>query len=126
MVNLSPEMKAIARRMKEFREKEKLSQRQIAAICKTSQATIGKIELGNAKVPVDILVRLANSFDISMDYLCGRTDKTQGELYGSKPRIMTNKSKEEMTQFLEMCFDPASPLNGKLKEAILQLMEESQ
>jgi len=34
-------------------------------------------------------------------------------------------SDKDMKQFIEMCFDPASPYNGKLKEAILQMMEES-
>ena len=29
-----------------------------------------------------------------------------------------------MQEFVEMCFDPSSPANAKLKEAVLKLLEE--
>jgi hypothetical protein len=29
-----------------------------------------------------------------------------------------------MQQFIEMCFDPKSPVNARLKETLLQMMEE--
>ena len=30
-----------------------------------------------------------------------------------------------MREFIEMCFDPASPYNAKLKDTLFKMMEES-
>ncbi len=60
---------------------------------------------------------------MSMDYLTCRTDQPQGKLYDYKPRL--NANSEDMKQFIEMCFDPASPFNSKLKNTLLKMMEES-
>ena len=30
-----------------------------------------------------------------------------------------------MKEFIEMCFDPASPFNAKLKETVIKMMKES-
>jgi hypothetical protein len=55
-----------------------------------------------------------------MDYIFCRTDKPQGKLYDFKPKIENN---DEMRQFIEMCFDPDSPMSGKLKDTLLQMMK---
>jgi hypothetical protein len=55
-----------------------------------------------------------------MDYIFCRTDKPQGERYDFKPKIEDNY---DMRQFIEMCFDPDSPMSGKLKDTLLQMMK---
>ena len=57
-----------------------------------------------------------------MDYIFGRAEKPQGRLYDFKARIEDN---EEMRQFIEMCFDPNSPMRGKLKDTLLQMINGS-
>lgn len=66
------------------------------------------------------LLQYADYFDVSMDYLFARTDKPQGKLYEYRPKITAGS--EEMKQFIEMCFDPQSPMSEKLKQTLLQLM----
>ena len=44
-----------------------------------------------------------------------------GKLYEYRPKIATGS--EEMRQFIEMCFDPQSPMSKKLKQTLLQMME---
>ena len=117
-------MNCIGQRMKELREKSGLSQADIAKLCGSNQATIAKTETGKTAPSVKILVWWADYFDVSMDYLTCRTDQPQGKLYEGKPQL--NASSEEMKQFIEMCFDPASPFNSKLKNTLLRMMEESQ
>lgn len=34
------------------------------------------------------------------------------------------RENKEMRDFIEMCFDPKSPVNGRLKEALLRIMAE--
>src|SRR5699024_12076159 len=59
---------------------------------------------------------------LSMDYLFSRTDNPQGKLYEYRPKIAAGS--DEMKQFIEMCFDPQSPLNEKLKQTIFEMMNE--
>lgn len=46
----------------------------------------------------------------------------QGKLYEYKPKI--EQSDPQMKKFVEMCFDPASPMNARLKETLLQILGE--
>jgi len=116
-------MKQIGQRMRELRESVHLSQAEIAKLCGSNQSTIGKTEKGITAPSVKLLIWYADYFDISMDYLFCRTDQPQGKLYECKPQL--RYSNEEMKQFIEMCFDPASPFNSKLKDTLLKMMEES-
>ncbi len=108
--------------MRELRESVHLSQAEIAKLCGSNQSTIGKTEKGLTAPSVKLLVWYADYFDISLDYLCCRTDQPQGKLYECRPQVKF--SGKDMKQFIEMCFDPASPYNDKLKTAILQMMED--
>lgn len=116
-------MNQIGQRMRELRESARLSQMEIAKLCGTNQTTIARMEAGKTAPSVKILVWWADYFNVSMDYLTCRTDQPEGKLYESKPKLDTTS--EDMKQFIEMCFDPASPFNGKLKDTLLKLMEES-
>ena len=116
-------MNNIGQRMKELREKAHLSQTDMSNLCGSNQTTIGKMETGKTKPSVEILIWWADYFDVSMDYLCCRTDQPQGKLYECKPKLRA--SGEDMRQFIEMCFDPASPYNDRLKEMLIKMMEES-
>lgn len=71
--------------------------------------------------PIKVLIWYADYFDVSMDYLCCRTEKPQGRLYEFKPRIL--EEDKDMKQFVEMCFDPKSPMNDRLKKAIIEMLE---
>ena len=116
-------MEKIGQRMKELREASHLSQAEIAKICDSSQASVAKAENGKIAPSLKLLLKMADYFDVSMDYLCCRTDQPQGKLYECKPKM--NVSRENMKKFNEMCFDPASPFNSKLKETLFQMMEDS-
>lgn len=61
------------------------------------------------------------TLDVSLDYIFARTDKPQGVTYEFKPKYTPEK--EEMQRFIEMCFNPQSPINTKLKETLLKMME---
>ena len=114
-------MDSIGQRMKELREASRLSQADIAKLCGSNQATIAKTETGKKAPSVNLLIWWADYFDVSMDYLCCRTDQPQGKLYDYNPKAFDD---EKMQQFVEMCFDPKSPANAKLKEAVLKLLRE--
>ena len=62
-------------------------------------------------------------FDVSMDYIFARCDNPHGKLYEAKPPVDANNP--ELRRFVEMCFDPESPMNEKLKEAMLKMLGEA-
>lgn len=63
-------------RLKKLRGK--VSQTTLSQLCglKNDDA-IRRYERGDAKPGMDSLVAIADCFDVSMDYLCGRTDKKE-------------------------------------------------
>ena len=54
-----------------------LSQRQLSEILHISQRSYSHYETGSRNIPIEMLIRLANYYDISIDYLVGRTDKKE-------------------------------------------------
>ncbi|MGM9671341.1 MAG: helix-turn-helix domain-containing protein [Oscillospiraceae bacterium] len=50
------------------------TQQQIADYLNIKQNTYSQYETGTLNYPVDILMKLADLYDVSVDYLLGRTD----------------------------------------------------
>lgn len=111
-------MQDVGIRLKLLREGVKLSQAKIGDMIGLKQSSINRYENGQAEAPYRVLLWYADYFDVSMDYIFGRTDKPQGVLYECKPKV----ENEELRQFIEMCFDPASPMNEKLKDTLYKMM----
>ncbi len=63
-------------RLKELRSKRKISQQKLAMDLSISQASISKYEKGIAELDINMLIRMANYFHVTVDYLLGRTDET--------------------------------------------------
>ena len=114
----------IGTRMKELRASIGISQAVLAERINATQSSVNRYENDQTPPPLDYLRRFADFFDVSLDYIFCRTDKPQGTNYNFNPTITPDK--EEMHRFIEMCFDPASPMNEKLKETLFRMMEGSQ
>lgn len=65
---------ALYRRIRELREDHDLTQRQVAEQLGMKQPQYFRYEQGYRDLPTDILIRLADLYDTSTDYLLGRTD----------------------------------------------------
>ncbi|MBR2870407.1 MAG: helix-turn-helix transcriptional regulator [Clostridia bacterium] len=61
-------------RIKELREEKNLSQGKLAEIVETSQRNIGRWENGENEPSYSQLIKLADFFNCSIDYLVGRED----------------------------------------------------
>ncbi len=64
-------------RLKLLRQEKKITQEQLAEIIGVERSSIGKYESPNKPVvpSSDIIVRLAEYFNVSVDYLLGREEK---------------------------------------------------
>ena len=64
-------------RIQDLRTDSDLSQKQISQILHISQRSYSHYETGSRNIPVEMPIRLANYYNISIDYLVGRTDKKE-------------------------------------------------
>ena len=61
-------------RIRDIRNDRGLTQKQIAEILHVSQNTYSQYEIGTSRFPLDVVVKLAEFYDVSIDYLVGLTD----------------------------------------------------
>jgi transcriptional regulator with XRE-family HTH domain len=62
-------------RIRNLREDSDKTQQEIATYLGTSQTMYARYERGANEMPLRHLIRLAEYYHVSMDYLCGLTDK---------------------------------------------------
>lgn len=60
-------------RLKELRRKKKITQKQMAELFDLTERGYQNYELGKSTPNVALLVSIAEYFDVSIDYLLGRT-----------------------------------------------------
>ena len=62
-------------RIRDLREDRDLTQKQIAQMLGMSQTGYSKYETGENDIPTAVLIKLADFYQTTTDYLLGRTDK---------------------------------------------------
>ena len=60
-----------AKNLKDLRERNNLSQADVAKVLHCSQVAYGMYELGKRKLPIERLIILAKYYHVSLDYLVG-------------------------------------------------------
>lgn len=63
-------------RLKELRTSKKISQEELGKIVNTTKQTISNYETGKRNADYEMLEALADTFNVDIDYLLGKTDKT--------------------------------------------------
>lgn len=61
--------------IRNLREDNDKTQKELAAYLNVTQTTYSKYELDKINVPVDVIIKIADFYDVSTDYLLGRTKK---------------------------------------------------
>ena len=93
-------MKKLGEKLKELRENAKISQSKLAECANTNQSSINRYESGKTTPSPEILLWYAEYFDVSMDFLFGRThDPNSGsnvwrERYGKPVESVVNRVRE--------------------------------
>ena len=59
--------------IRNLREDNDIIQNELAEYLNVKQTTYSKYELGKINVPVEVLIKLADFYDVSIDYLVGRS-----------------------------------------------------
>ena len=106
----------VRNRVKELRKERRLRQEELAGRINISQQTVSRIENGDNGLAADILMSLANYFDVSIDYILYRSDSRRGE-----------ESRVEFDEIQERNYNLCrryEQLNRKNQELIFNLTEE--
>ncbi len=61
-------------RIRDLREDNDLKQKDLAGYLSVDQSTYSDYENGRINVPVDMLIKIAEYYNVSLDYLVGRSN----------------------------------------------------
>ena len=61
-------------KIRDLREDRDLNQTQVAEMLGMSQTGYSKYETGENDIPTEILIKLANFYNVSIDFLLGQTN----------------------------------------------------
>ena len=119
-------MEIVAERLLSLRMSMKFTQQKLSKLLGISQTAVNRYEHGQTSINANALRKYADFFDVSADYILGRCDDPQGKKYDYRPEYLHSKftDSKEWREFVEMCFDPKSPISNKLKETLFQIAEE--
>ncbi len=67
----------LARRLKECRKQRGLTQMQVAVYCDITEKAYQNYELMTREPKLEILARIADLYEVSLDYLAGRTENPE-------------------------------------------------
>lgn len=61
----------VYKRIRDLREDKDLTQKDLARALNCSQQVYSNYELGQRDIPTDILIKLSNFYNVSIDYMLG-------------------------------------------------------
>lgn len=64
-------------RIRDLREDKDLKQKDLSAYLSIDQSTYSDYENGRINVPIEQLIKIADYYNVSLDYIVGRTEKTE-------------------------------------------------
>lgn len=67
------------RRLRDLREDRDLLQKDVAKLLNCSQVCYSRYESGKRDLPTDVLLKLADFYGVTTDYILGRTDKNTSD-----------------------------------------------
>lgn len=65
----------LAQRLRQCRKEKGLAQWQVAVYCDITEKTYQNYELKTREPKLEILIKIADLYGVSLDYLTGRTDE---------------------------------------------------
>ena len=96
-------------RRNELRMNKGLSQRELASIFKVSTGTVGNWEVGTREPDYTTLMKLANFFNVSVDYLLGADE------HRKEPDALTTEERRLLEGYRE--------INAAGKKLVMQTVE---
>ena len=67
----------VYKRIRDLREDRDLTQKELAKALNCSQQVYSNYELGQRDIPTDILIKLSDFYEVSVDFMLGISDNPQ-------------------------------------------------
>lgn len=117
----------LAQNIKKARTDKHLSQRALADIIGVSQQTVGSWEVGRTSPDNEMLKKLAAFFNVSVDYLLGRTDEPGGTAGSARKKKSRQKNPRPMLNYIVLSTNfPHSDVEELLNTAIFKKRKAEQ
>lgn len=93
-------------RLKELRLENELTQLELAKKLFISKSSICKYEKDNNFPEASLLQKIADYFNVSVDYLLGKSNVKSNNISKGKDELIYNKLKEILECYIEAGYDP--------------------
>ena len=113
--------KIIASRVKQLREMNGLSQSKLAEKLGTTQASIARYEQGKVFPQEEHLLWYADTFNVSLDWIYGRTDYRRG---GFLKKNMKQYMSEDVRKIIGDELEPGQDIYKMIKERLDEMVED--
>lgn len=103
-------------KLKEIRAKRNLTQQQVADHIGCSSVVYSRYESGTRQPSIDVLLRLADLFGVTVDYLLGRPDERNGSLTSYEIELLAaarNADERAREDALQMLISHSVAQKGK-------------
>lgn len=104
-------------RLKDLREEAKISQSYLAKQLYVSQQTVAKWELNKTTPNPDMLIKIADYFDVTVDYLIGRNEFS---IDSSREVLLPSDNKKVLNYYNRLNQEDKEWIIGKMIDAYRQ------
>lgn len=104
--------------IKTLRKRDNLTQLDLAKRIRVKQYNVSDYEIGRIEPSISVLARIADTFDVSVDYLIGRRARDDEEIKKDEKVIKSDK-------YIEKINDDLKNLSDDQKKMIVELVHFS-
>lgn len=105
-------------RIKDLREDSDQTQEKISKELNMHKTTYARYETGENRVPFDFVIKIAKYYNVSIDYIAGRTNDKKG--------LTRSELSEKETELIKKFRSLSDERKGKILERIEILAEEQE
>lgn len=80
------------KRIRELREDFDYTQKYVASIICVGQRTYSDYETNKTRIPVESLIKLAELYDVDMNYICGVSNKKSSFVGTNERKVFTQNT----------------------------------
>ena len=113
-------METFTKRITTLSKVHELTQSDIAKLLGVTQANVYKYEKGISEPPLETVKWYADYFDVSLDYLLGRTDNHTGKMSTTLVKI----DKDRMRLYFKEMLTPGTEEYGKFRKAVEAIVDD--
>lgn len=113
-------METFTKRITTLSKVHELTQSDIAKLLGVTQANVYKYEKGISEPPLETVKWYADYFDVSLDYLLGRTDNPTGKMNTT----LVKTDKDRMRLYFKEMLTPETEEYGEFRKAVEAIVND--